>query len=446
MAAFVAAGAAELVNPAMQDWVEFRAAGYARRYGEYDRYLERLNPDVALEGNPNVDPSLNKAVRNAVNLERLLEHGDIVWSEEPQQASWTADGRLVSKIRSFKMTRRMGKSLFVYTGGRYGAASADSPPHLRLAEAMAYNDMNLGMVGDVTPEGVELTAEARRYIEFFHSHKPVLRGARTVADVAVLRSFASIEFNPAATLPPTVLFEQSLIQARVPFDIISDRHLAELDRYKVLVLANQDALSDAQLEAIRGFVARGGGLVATGDTSMLTEWRIRRRKFGLADLFGRDLPGEVARREAGRGRVAYVPGVAAAVEPPAAQINYRFDNRCWKLPRNHAELLAAVEWAARGALSARVSAPPSVTMELAARPDGGTLLLHLVNYDFRHPAEGIDVSLRAPAGTAGAEVSLESPDGSAAAAIRATVRDGQISFRVPRLAVYSLAVVRLQRK
>lgn len=123
----LAAQTAQLVNPLMQDWVNFRAWSYALHYGEYHAYLEKLNPEVALEGNPNVDLSLNKGFRNSVYFGHLLEHGDIVWSEEPQQAFWTADKRLVSKIRSYKLVRGLGKSLFAYTGGRFGTWSPEAP-------------------------------------------------------------------------------------------------------------------------------------------------------------------------------------------------------------------------------------------------------------------------------------------------------------------------------
>jgi hypothetical protein len=446
MAPLIAAGAGEVVNPLMQDWVEFRAAGYAQRYGEYDALLGRLNPQVALAGNPNLDLALNKATRNAADPARLLQHGDFVWSEEPQQASWTADGRLVSKIRSYKLVRRMGQSLFTYTGGRYGTANPESPAHLRLAEAMAYNDMNLGMVGDVTPQGIALTPEARRYIAFFHAHRSVLRGTRALADVAVLRSFASVEFNPAAGLVGATLFEQSLIQARVPFDIVLDSDLPGLDRYQVLVVANQDALSDAQVAAIARFVERGGGLVVTGDSSVLTEWRLRRRRAGLAELAGRDLPSAVPlRREAGRGRVAYIPRIVPAVEPPEPRINYRFDSRCWKLAVNHRELLEAVEWAARGNLRVRVEAPPSVTMEFAGQAATDTLLLHLVNFDFRHPVRNAAVTVALPAGMALQAIAVESPDRDGRETLAGKVERGQIRFQVPHLDTYSLITIQLQR-
>ena len=77
--------------------------------------------------------------RSGIDYAQLLRTADIFWSEEPSQASWTTDGRLVSKIRSFKVARSLDRSLFIYTGGRYGAQSADSPPELRIAEAMASN-------------------------------------------------------------------------------------------------------------------------------------------------------------------------------------------------------------------------------------------------------------------------------------------------------------------
>jgi len=437
---------AELKNPLMQEWAMFRAASIACRYAEYDEFIRKLNPEVALEGNPNLNLALNQGFTNGTDYSLLLEHGDVVWSEEPNHAAWTGDGRMISKVRSFKTARIMGKSLFVYTGSRYGDPAAASPPELRLAEALAYNDVNLGMVGDLMPDGAKLTPPAQQYIRFFHSHMKDLTDTRSVADVAVLRSFASVEFNPGRSNVSAVLFEQTLLQNKVPFDIIFDRHLDQLKRYKVLVLANQDALSDDELCRIRAFVSEGGGLVATEDTSLLSEWRLRRPRFGLADLFGFDAPSPAtARRLVGKGRVVYLPRIEYSVEPPPPGLSYNFANEYWKLPKNCTELIAAVEWAAGKQLTVSVQAPLSVAIELAEQRGSGNWILHLVNFDFARPVDDIAVSLRLPNGRELKEVVVETPDGPAIQVLENSIARGIVSFRVPRLQVYDLVRLTFRR-
>jgi hypothetical protein len=97
---------------------------------------------------------------------------------------------------------------------------------------------------------------------------------------------------------------QALIEARIPFEMVHDRlldaeHLAQLE---TLILPNIAALSDEQCRQLRAFVARGGGLVATYETSLCDEWGRRRADFGLADLFGVSF----RRRAAGPLRNAYL--------------------------------------------------------------------------------------------------------------------------------------------
>jgi hypothetical protein len=277
---------------------------------------------------------------------------------------------------------------------------------------------------------LDLTPAARDYISFFHQHVKDLVDTKPVADVAVLRTFASVEFNPARSLASSMLAEQTLIQSKVPFDIIFDKQLPELNRYKALVLADQEALSDAQVSAIREYVRAGGGLVAIGETATLDEWRRTRPAPALADV--------LATKTFGKGRVAYVPRIEPATVLPPAQITYNFGDEHWKLPKNHTELAAAVRSVA-GELSVTVEAPLSVTAELAVQPSSKTWLLHLVNYDFKKPVTGIRVALRLPAAT---EVSVETPDGAPRQPLKFEARNGVVSFTVPALKVYDLVVVR----
>jgi hypothetical protein len=87
---------------------------------------------------------------------------------------------------------------------------------------------------------------------------------------------------------PALGWYQALVEARIPFDMVHDRMLdaAQLDRFRTLILPNIMALSDAQCTQLSDFVANGGGLVATRETSLLDEWGAPRPDFGLARLFG----------------------------------------------------------------------------------------------------------------------------------------------------------------
>jgi hypothetical protein len=78
------------------------------------------------------------------------------------------------------------------------------------------------------------------------------------------------------------------VEARIPFEMVHD-HLLDHDHtagFQVLIFPNIAALSDGQCAQIREFVARGGGLVATYETSLYDERGRRRQDFGLGDLFG----------------------------------------------------------------------------------------------------------------------------------------------------------------
>jgi hypothetical protein len=66
-----------------------------------------------------------------------------------------------------------------------------------------------------------------------------------------------------------------------------------LDQFKVLILADAAALSDAQCAALRRYVENGGSLVATFATSLYDEWGQPRKDFGLADVFGVSYSGRV---------------------------------------------------------------------------------------------------------------------------------------------------------
>lgn len=79
-----------------------------------------------------------------------------------------------------------------------------------------------------------------------------------------------------------------LVENHVLFDMMADFKLPQIDlsRYGLLVLPDAVSMSRGELAAVRSFVAGGGVLVATGETSLADEKGRRQAQFQLADVLG----------------------------------------------------------------------------------------------------------------------------------------------------------------
>lgn len=85
---------------------------------------------------------------------------------------------------------------------------------------------------------------------------------------------------------------QALVESRIPFEMAYSRKLepADIDGYKLLILADLGNMSDDVCEKLRQYVNRGGSILATHQTSLLSGGT-EKSNFGLADLFGVDYAG-----------------------------------------------------------------------------------------------------------------------------------------------------------
>lgn len=78
----------------------------------------------------------------------------------------------------------------------------------------------------------------------------------------------------------------ALIRDRIPYLPVHADTIDDATGIGVLVLPNVAAMSDEQCAQVRRFAERGGGVVATGETSRYDEWGDPRADFALADLLG----------------------------------------------------------------------------------------------------------------------------------------------------------------
>jgi hypothetical protein len=134
--------------------------------------------------------------------------------------------------------------------------------------------------------------------QWHHANEGYFRNEKSLARVGMVYSQQTAAFyggaNAATTVEdPALGFYQALVEARIPFEMVHDRLLdrEHTEQFRTLILPNIAALSTQQCDQIRAFVERGGGIVATYETSLYDEWGVRRQDFGLASLFGASFAG-----------------------------------------------------------------------------------------------------------------------------------------------------------
>jgi hypothetical protein len=174
-------------------------------------------------------------------------------------------------------------------GNPYGSDSF--PAHERLTRCFL-NLTNggvcaesLGWPGHEASTGAVFREVARRERWLTHT-RPYEWAALLVSEQT--RQFYAYKDVEKHFLPHVVGAFRAAAEEHFPLTLLNDWDLnrATLRPYQVLVLAGAAALSDAQVEAVREFVRNGGGLVATGETSLCDELGRPRKDFALADVFG----------------------------------------------------------------------------------------------------------------------------------------------------------------
>jgi hypothetical protein len=430
-----------IYDPVIQEWIDFRCQVMADALRKLAGYAKSLQPEVAIEINPGGLTGENRPWLSGIDHARLLPLTEAFWSEEGNAPGLVADGRLISRIRSYKLARQYRNILMTYVTG----------DPLALAEALAFGQ-TIGYVGGSSGHR-PLDAETLRYLGFYRRHRDLFRKTEDAGGVAVFRSYPSITYDHFRAQLSAVSTEQALIQARVPFEQINDAGLADLAKFKVLILPDAECLSDGQITALRGFVERGGGLVVIGQSGLYDQWRRMRVTPGLAGLvtgqqpgtsyeeepLGEQSSGVASRRQVGKGRTAYLAALRFDGPLPAPGRFFGVGNHYWRRPVNSDELVEAVRWAAREELPVRVDGPEYLVANLVAQPHKHRLLLHLVNYQRPaggypgRPIEGTTVRCRAAAGQA----QIYSPD----ADVRTVTIGPDGTFRLPEIRTYSIVVM-----
>lgn len=429
-------------DPVFQEWIDYRCQTMADALGQMASLIRSLNPEVAIEINYGGIAGDNSPWIRGTDHARLLPHTQVFWDESDTKPEFLPDGRIITSIRTYKMARAYRNVVLNYI----------SVSEVAMAECLAFNQ-TIGFAGE-SP----LSPNMVNYISFYRRRRDLYVGAEDLAPVAVLRSYASTTYHSARSGLSAILVEQSLIQARIPFRLIFDEHLAGLSpaTCAVLVLPNSECLSEEQLTAIRRYVEAGGGLVSTEQTGLYDSWRRIRVEPGLKGLAegqasamaraGTDAPKPdltALRKTYGRGRAAYIPVIEFDGPEPPDQPYFTLGPEFWKRPKNWNDLVDAVSWAASNKLPVQVAGPEFLGMNLVEQSTKRRRIIHLVNYNAeRSPSPGnIVIRCATPEGKAATAVRFYSPDLENDKALDFHIQGAEAVFAVSALNVYGVVVV-----
>ncbi len=427
-------GLSVLNDPVLQEWTRFRCESLAHYADDLSDYVKSLNPNVAVLMNIKGVYSWNRYWANAVYHPLYAGHVDILaFDTGGYDARIDAKtGALVSQIRSYKMARDLG-------------ASCDAPlgDELLCAQQMAFG-YESPVAGYAGSPWMAARSGTTATIEFYrHYFSRYYTGTRNVADVAVLRNWPSMAYSINATYTPATLMEQVLIQHKIPFDLLFDEELTNLDHYQSVILAGQECVSDAQAKMLLEYVRRGGTLVVTDNTGEYNDWREKRHKNPF-------LP---ARAE-GRGEIVNIPKIVPDVkfektsggndnpEPGASsQPTPKLSPPQWLLPKNHQEIYDAITGALPRGLSLTSDAPLTTVAEMLTRTESRETIIHFVNFDRKNPLSPFKMTVRKQFAGAVKSVTCFSPDADEPVTLQFETTGDVVRFTVPPLRIYSMIVL-----
>jgi hypothetical protein len=428
-------GVTALNDPVLQEWVRFRCESLARYANDLYDSVKTLDPKVAVLFNIKGVYSFNRYWTNATYQPLFAGKIDLMAFDTGgyDEHIDAQTGALISQIRSYKMARRL------QTGCEDAFAN-----DLRAAVHMAFGYQKPVAGLAAAPEGSGAFNVFTPMMEFFREYNDrYYTGVDNVADVAVLRTWASMAYSVSAAYVPTTLVEQVLIQYKVPWDLLFEEQMDQIGRYGAVILAGQECISNAQMTKLTEYVRGGGTLLVAGNSGQYDEWREVRKTNPLRTP-----------RSEGKGRLVIIPDVirgdktvkaAAANEDPepgfTSTRGAHMNPPQWVLPKNHEEIYKAVADSLPKGLSLTTEAPLTTVMELLTREKSQETIAHFVNFEPKKRAGPFAVIVKKQFPAAVKQVACYSPETDEPVKLEFSEAGGTVKFTVPAMGVYAMVVL-----
>ena len=439
----------KLRDPVSQEWVLFRCDRMTAIWNFLVDAVKRRRPEVWIDGNIKSEPGLNTAWEHANDIYALHQsRAEAFFTEEPNATDLRPDGAVLSCAATFKKSRHFDKRVLTYNRSGppvWRELTGEEELARSYAVQLAFGCDSLGAAIIFPVGGFPVRLE--NWFQLHRERRDLFSGGEVVADVGLYYSTRSLTVNFIEPHLGLLLAQQAMLYHKVPFDYLFGEECGQAARHRAVVLAETECMSEAEAEALAGYVRAGGGLVIVGASGARDDWWRVRPENVLARALGIEWGGNFSLQYVGKGRVAYIP----KLDPNASSVSDaggdkdqaswvedvakggRFGYDCWRPARNAAELVQAARWAAGGFCYEPI-APLSVLAEYVRQPERNRTLIHLVNFDLANDVSGIEIALKNPSGVSG--VSAITPD---AAGARAEIIGGRV--RLDNLHRYVILVL-----
>lgn len=422
-------------QPNIQDWIDHRIHTVIEFYSDMNNHVKSKKPDTTVGMN----------IKGIHGHNRAFDHGichgafaDILeWSCIDGYRPGYRNGVVVNEMRFFKSSH--SSHITVVDG------SGQEIPNIESAvvgwrgkiEGHGWlSDLSEGPI--YTPAVQFLRNNQRMYHELQHAH-----------EVAVLRSEPSTKYNCAKTHEQVMAVEQTLAMEKLPWGIIFDKQIDNLDPYRIIMLPDIQALSDKWVDALDAFMKKGGGVIASGKAGDFNGWyRSRAPGHAFSRWLGHAPTGEYECVEVGQGRFICMPEWDV-------QTKWNFDDwfAVWGgnvYPVKNRGLFRNAIRDARGErpLTHRAEGNDCVYLE-AIVPEGGAetgVDLHFINYNKADTTPKMTVHVALPQGKSKASIEVIHCDDEKYPREQAKVEvDGdEVVFSMSTPPAYGIALVRYE--
>ena len=411
-----------LKDHGLQDWVEHRCRSVLDFYEDMRDHVKSARPEVVVGMNIKGVHGHNRAFNHGIDHNLYHNRVDFSCLDAGQAHPHMLGESMVSEIRTFKAGHPLQMNFTLGDSGDLGVITWQVFTYRKRMKGF-------GWLGHM--EGVMNFSPVA---QFFRANQKLFLDLPHVFEVGVLRCSASCNYSNVDVHENLYPTEQTLLSGKVPFGLVFDNNIGEIDKHRVIVLAEQESLSDAWVEALCSFVEGGGGVVATGNTGLYDGWRRPRAPRHSLERFLGGLPDtEEVRKTIRQGRFVYLPQL---------EVPYKMSRTDWPLIdlahilplANSDQVLKAIRWAAGGKLSVEVTGPNAVVMEAIEGPGDMYRSVHFVNFDPSQTRETLSVNMDV-AGMSDVKVVLRGPE-LADKNLKAACRSGRARFQFPTPKVY----------